>query len=344
MSDSDSFDAAYQAALRPLADEFRDIESSLALAFPESDSLRAEMGAFVKRGGKRFRPVLSFIVAQSLGCSVIKPHLSLELFHKYLLAHDDIIDEDAARYNAPTLHAAMAKGHGKHFGESMGIIGGDLLASASYRAILDSPISNDRKVALLNLLATATEEVAWGWYDQFLMDSLPLGDTTLTYERIEQSIIWVTGKYSIKLPLLFGYALADSKAPDLLEPLADTLGALYQTGDDLIGLFGDRARTGKSNSGDILQGKKTLPVIFAYENAPDKDKRTLARLIGNKQASNEDFDAVRRIITLHGLDKTNQYMNEQHLQALDYISKCDFPDNLRIFLEGFVGHISRREY
>ena len=344
MSDQESFDATYHAALDALAGEFEGIDSSLAIVFPPSDPLRGEIGTFVKRGGKRFRPALSLIVAESLGCKITKPHIALELFHKFLLVHDDIIDEDSVRYGAPTLHTAMTNGRGRHFGEAMGIIGGDLLASASYQIILDSPISDDRKIALLNLLTTATEEVAWGWYDQFLMDSLSLNNPTLTHERVERSIIWVTGKYSIKLPLLFGYTLAGKKPPEFLEPLADTLGVLYQTGDDLIGLFGDKSKTGKSNNSDISQGKKTLPLVFAYENAPAIDKKTLAHLIGNKQATREDFSKVRHIITSYGLEQTNQYIERQRLRALDLIGECDLPGQLRGFLKGFVAHISRREY
>src|SRR5688572_19009189 len=138
MSSRESFDTLYKDALHALADEFADVGSKLATAFPSNDPLRAEATAFVERGGKRFRPALSYITAKSLGFTIASPHVALELFHKFLLAHDDIIDEDAMRYSAPTLHAAMAKKHDRHFGEAMGIIGGDLLASASYRVVLDS--------------------------------------------------------------------------------------------------------------------------------------------------------------------------------------------------------------
>lgn len=344
MSDHISFDVLYRAALDTLASEFSTDSAFAAIAFPADDPLRQEINAFVTRGGKRFRPVLSFIAAQSLGTTIIRPHVALELFHKFLLAHDDIIDQDAVRYGVPALHAAMAGSKGIHFGEAMGIIGGDLLASASYRTILESPMADERKIALQKLLVTATDEVAWGWYDQFLMDSLPLNDPTVTIERIEQSIIWVTGKYSIKLPLLFGYAIAGKRPPKDLEALADTLGALYQTGDDLIGLFGDERKTGKSNNGDMTQGKKTLPLFFTYQNAPPNDKRTLARIIGNKQATTADFDQVRRIITRHGLTTTNQYKEKQRLRALDLIKTSDLPDQLRTFLKGFVAYISQRDY
>lgn len=342
MSNRKSFDAMYHTAVNALASEFGGIDSSVAAAFPPNNPLRLELGAFIRRGGKRFRPVLSFVTAKSLGHTTTRPHVALELFHKFLLAHDDIIDEDTVRYSTPTLHAAMAMGQGRHFGESMGIIGGDLLASASYRIILDSPIADNRKLALVTLLTTATEEVAWGWYDQFLMDSLALDDPSITFDRVEQSIIWVTGKYSVKLPLLFGYALAGKHPPESLEPLASAIGALYQTGDDLIGLFGDESKTGKSNHGDISQGKKTLPLVFAYQNAPHADRETLDHIVGNEQATEAEFDHVRRIVSEYGIKPTSHYMEKQRLQATDLIDRIDLPDQLREFLAGFVAHIAQR--
>jgi geranylgeranyl diphosphate synthase type I len=343
MSSRESFDVTYRSALDALAGEFESVDSSLAVDFPLSDPLRRQITSFVKRGGKRFRPALSLIVARSLGHTIVRPHIALELFHKFLLVHDDIIDEDTVRYGAPTLHAAMAKGMQQHYGEAMGIIGGDLLASASYQIILDSPIADERKVALLQLLTAATEEVAWGWYDQFLMDSLSLDDPALTFDRVEQSIIWVTGKYSIKLPLLFGYTLANKQPPEHLESLADTLGALYQTGDDIIGLFGDESKTGKSNNADITQGKKTLPLIISYQNASHRDKTILMRSIGNKHATRTDFERVRRIITKNGLQQTNHYMDIQRQRALELIDTIDIPSQLRTFLKGFVEHITHRD-
>jgi geranylgeranyl diphosphate synthase type I len=84
----------------------------------------------------------------------------------------------------------------------------------------------------------------------------------------------VTSSYSFLFPLQFGQAIATGDAqisPELRE-FANNLGILFQTGDDIIGLFGDPSVTGKSADGDILQGKKTIPMYMTYMYAPTEDK------------------------------------------------------------------------
>jgi geranylgeranyl diphosphate synthase type I len=117
------------------------------------------------------------------------------------------------------------------------------------------------------------QHVARGWYKQFLSDYISLSDISLEY-IIEHNLINVTSSYSFLFPLQFGQAIATGDSdisPDLRE-FADNLGILFQTGDDIIGLFGDPSVTGKSADGDIIQGKKTIPMYLAYTHAPADDK------------------------------------------------------------------------
>jgi geranylgeranyl pyrophosphate synthase len=161
----------------------------------------------------------------------------------------------------------------KHFGHAQAIIGGDVLYSISQDMILDSDIKSSRKIVLLKILTQTMQHVARGWYKQFLSDYISLSDISLEY-IIENNLINVTSSYSFLFPLQFGQAIAtgDSNiSPDLRE-FADNLGILFQTGDDIIGLFGDPSVTGKSADGDIIQGKKTIPMYLAYTHAPADDK------------------------------------------------------------------------
>lgn len=349
MTDREMFVKAYSEAVVSIEREMAQSINYSTQSLRPDDPFYREVRKFTTTGGKRFRPALSFIVARSFDNGDIFPHLALETFHKYLLAHDDIIDRDTMRYGAPTLHAKMTQSHpqledSEHFGKSLAIIGGDLMEALSHKIILNSNLSADKKIALEKLMVQAVEEVAWGWYDQFLMDYLPLNSSELSFERIEKSIIWVTGKYSIKLPLLFGYTVAGQQPPDGLENLADKLGVLYQTGDDLIGLFGKEESTGKSNFGDILQGKKTLPIWFAFKNASISDKAILARSVGSKSTTLADIEEVRRIIKQSGgLDETQDLMHSYQKLCLEYIQDMDLSPTLKQFLRGFIAFIESRD-
>ncbi len=254
------------------------------------------------------------------------------------------------RYGVPTIHARMAmqrSGHAdhEHFGNALAIIAGNLLESATHKIILETKLPVRTKVELEQLIARAVEEVAWGWYDQFLMDYLPLDSNLLNYKRIEQSIVWVTGKYSIKLPLKYGYCVAGESAPNGLEEVADHLGLLFQIGDDLMGLFGNTENTGKSNFGDITQGKKTLPMWLAFSHASVADKKTLVQFVGNSSIGPAEVKEVRHILQRSGaLERTKALVQEYRTTCLDQLSELNIPEDLRRFLRGLVDYLETRDH
>jgi geranylgeranyl diphosphate synthase, type I len=362
MNDEEYFLSTYKNAALSVVEEVKKFQTNMVTTFPETDPLRQETIRFVRDGGKRFRPALSYLVSKYYDVDYLFPHIALETFHKYLLTHDDIIDRDRIRYGHPTVHTQLETiltsqehtSYGEkndfdsqsiHFGNSLGMIAGDLMDATTYKIIFSSDLEDSVKVKLGSLVVTAVEEVVWGWYDQFLMDYLPLSSSQLSYERIEKSIVWVTGKYTMSFPLRYGFAVAGVPMPDGLEHLADDLGVLFQTGDDLIGLFGDPEVTQKSNYGDIIQGKKTLPMWFTYTGASDSDKKTLEQLVGSKDLTSSEADTVRDIVVNSGgLEKTKTLMREYRDACLGQIDGLDIPHELKSFLRGFAVYLEKREF
>lgn len=350
LDDEDYFLNTYKTAAHQISQEIKKIDGLIADRFPKNDPLRAEAARFVTEGGKRFRPSLSLVVAQAYGQLDVWPHLALEVFHKYILMHDDIIDLDDMRYGRPTVHAKLAltcpqKGdEARHFGHALALVAGDLTAAATNKVIFSSSLSPTKKVQLVQLIDRAMDEIGWGWYDQFLMDYLPLNSPKLSFKRIEESIIWVTGRYSLKLPLHFGMRIAGIKVPSGIDEFADMAGALFQTGDDLIGLFGEVAKTGKSNFGDISQGKKTLPMWLSYDNSTAADKKTLVSLVGNKKITAKQAAQVRQIVMRsQGYDKSVKLMANYRQQCQDLLKTIQIPQDLSRFLTGLVCYLEKRD-
>lgn len=344
------FKQVYGEAVEQITKTLRQVPPLVAPTFKNDDPLRLEAQRFILEGGKRFRPALSYVVAKTYGTSDVWPHLALEAFHKYILAHDDIIDRDDMRYGAPTVHAKMSQnavtkvGDKTHYGNSLAIVAGDLIEAATYKIILNSDVADDKKVALCKLVPDAMDEVGWGWYDQFLMDYEPIDSQKLTQKRVEDSIIWVTGKYTIKLPFLFGLTLASQKTPKQLDDFVAAAGLLFQTGDDLMGLFGKVEDTGKSNFGDIAQGKKTLPMWLAYSGADQKGKELLKKYVGSKEITAEQADQVREVIKRSGaLEKSQQLMAGYRDDCLRMVEEMEVPQDLKRFLRGFVHYIETRD-
>lgn len=353
MDDEKYFIETYKTAALEIVNGIKKCADVLAPDLPQGDAMKNEIVRFVVEGGKRFRPALSYLVAKFYGKDSLYPNLALETFHKYLLTHDDIMDRDDMRYGALTVHKKLEEIIGnytedlkerEHFGNGLAIVAGDMMEAATNKIILRSELNSDVKVQLCDLVATAAQEAAFGWYDQLIMDYIPLGSKELSYERIETSIIWVTGKYTIKFPLHFGHILAGTNIPDGLFHLADDLGVLFQTGDDLIGLFGDPKKSGKSNYGDIIQGKKTLPLWFTYEMASEGDKSILINLIGKKDLTAKEAGEVRSISERSGaLERIKGLMCEYRDACLGQIDVLDIPDEMKRFLRGFAIYLEHRE-
>lgn len=349
MNDKDFFYSLYKETALTFQSEIKSSVQPLIATFPENDPLRLETLRFVGEGGKRLRTVLARVVTKFYGTEEVEATATLDTFHKFLLCHDDVIDRDRMRWGMPTVHVALedlvTKADNKeHFGNGLAIVSGDLISTMAYSFILNSQLSDHHKVVLMKLTCRAMDEVAWGWYDQFLMDYEPLDSLKLSLERIRESIIWVTGKYTISYPLRFGFAIADKQMPPEMENIADMMGILFQTGDDLIGIFGDSQKSGKSNFGDIVQGKKTLPIYFAYQMSNQDQKARLVTLIGKKDISTEEVEEVREIMLKNGsYAHTQEFMHNICKEIIRKLSELEIPEDLSRFLKGFTLYLVERE-
>lgn len=344
-----SFKETYGEATKQIEAEINNALSLVAPTFASSDKMKLEAQRFIAEGGKRFRPALSYVVAKSQGVDYLFPNLALEVFHKYILTHDDIVDRDKMRYGKPTVHAKLEQlvsrgAESQHFGNSLAIVAGDLMEAATYKIILNSKLADKTKIELCQLLPSAMDEVGWGWYDQFLMDYLPLSSNELSLERIEKSLVWVSGRYTVRLPILFGYTLAGKKMPKSLNDFADFAGLLFQTGDDILGIFGDPKQTGKSNYGDIAQGKKTVLIWLAYSKASSADKKFLLRQMGNKDITGLEVEKVRNIVVKTGaLDESKKMMLRYSEKCFEYLEKAELNSELKSFLTGFTYYLQNRD-
>lgn len=337
------------------------IEWSLQHVIPQTlwnygdDMRKHQIHSFVLQWGKRLRPALAMIMADELwypSSESTSVFSCLEIFHDFILSHDDIIDLDDTRRGWPTLHAAMRKNieqhdiiDRRHFGMSQGMIGGDILYSLSQDMILDSDIKSSRKVVLLKVLTQTMQHVARGWYKQFLSDYIPLSDLSLEY-IIENNLINVTSSYTFLFPLQFGQAIATGDldiSPELRE-FGNNLGILFQTGDDIIGLFGDPSVTGKSDSGDITQWKKTIPMYMAYMHAPESDRQFLNERLWKKDLSDAEIVRIKQIVTDYGLVPTKEFLADYANRCHTSLATLPYSDHWKAIFSDLIEYLMRREF
>ncbi len=296
------------------------ISDFLADRAPIVRAISPELGPFVDfsrqflSGGKRFRALFCYWGFESVSgvesgfdpfadeeepardlSAIVAVAAALEIFHAAALVHDDIIDNSDTRRGSASAHRLFESLHRDsvwagspvEFGRAAAILLGDLLLGWSDE-LLDEGLEliEDRALARATRAAFnhMRTEVTAGQYLDVLEESawLRRPDAELR-ERAERVIVYKSAKYSVQAPLLIGATLAGG-SPAQLAALRDfglPLGVAYQLRDDLLGVFGDSAVTGKPSGDDLREGKRTVLIAIARELMPQGARRAVDELLGD---------------------------------------------------------------
>jgi geranylgeranyl diphosphate synthase type II len=260
-------------------------------------------------GGKRFRPRMVMCAYEALGGTDTEAAAyigaAFELLHTALIVHDDVIDHDFTRRGVPNISgsyrdAAAARGAdprmAEHSGISAAVIAGDLALFNSYRLIDRSGVSGLTRSRLLDVMDDALFASAAGELidvDFQLAEEVPRVDDILAMERLKTAV------YSFECPLQAGAILAGA-SEEVVGTLADfgrEIGIAYQLVDDLLGVFGLEAETGKTTIGDLREGKRTVLVAYATST---REWDSIASSIGDPELSEERAAAVREVLVACG--------------------------------------------
>jgi geranylgeranyl diphosphate synthase type I len=256
----------------------------------------------VHAGGKRLRPTFCFWAFVGAGGDpsddrVINAGAALELLHISALVHDDVIDASSTRHGIEAAHVDFARHHtdadwrgeAERFGEGMAILTGDL-AAAYADAMLGAP--GHQAQAIFDELRI---ELNVGQ----LLDLIASVQGDVTVERARLIARYKSGKYTIERPLHLGAALAEpSRLDELSGPLTAyglPLGEAFQLRDDILGVFGDGAVTGKPVGEDLREGKPTLLFALAQERAHGPAARLLAQRFGRADLRSDEVETLQSV-------------------------------------------------
>ncbi len=213
-------------------------------------------GAGLEAQGKRIRPLLVVLTTASCGAdwqSALPAAAAVELVHNFSLVHDDIQDNSDKRRGRDTVW--------KKWGMPQGINAGDALFVLSNQAMLNlSPAyPAETIVKAAKILHETCLDLTRGQY----LDMSYEQRTDLTIEDYWPMVSGKTGALlaaCCALGSLLGSA--DESAQEAYRDFGHYLGLAFQVQDDLLGIWGDSALTGKSAESDLVSGKKSLPVLF----------------------------------------------------------------------------------
>ena len=291
-------------------------------------------------GGKRFRPALLVAIHDALGGqspgAAAEVGAALELLHTAFVIHDDVIDDDHVRRGRPNVSGtfrALAGVDGAapevaaDYGLTAAILAGDLALTAAVRAVALSGAPAPVVGRLLDLFDTALHHTAAGELAD-VRHSLDLAPATLA-QSLEMEA-QKTSAYSFALPLQAGAVLAGADAGTIarLGDAGHAMGIAFQLADDLIGVFGDPARSGKSATCDLRTRKQTPLLVHARTTSAWPQLRGyLGRDLGD-----EELDEARDLLVAAGSRRFVEDLAEQHLaQARTVLDGLGIPVDL---LEG----------
>lgn len=320
------------------------------------EELGPDVVAFLSRinvfleGGKRLRARFSVLGAESvhalaledasapapgLASAVLDAACALELFHAAALVHDDIIDRSDTRRGHPAMHEQFASSHreqhftgsAEHFGLASALLIGDLLqswADALFQRAVSAVDTRSGAEARLHF-DRMRNEVTAGQYLDVLEEAR--GEFAEHREQLERStrvLVYKSAKYSVEAPLLIGAALAGGGAAieQAFEAFGLPIGVAFQLRDDLLGVFGDEAQTGKPSGDDLREGKRTVLVTLARESLPSSQRRIFDDLLGSELEDAQVTMLQGTIRSSGAVDRVEEMIARNVTRALDSLDQA----------------------
>ena len=319
----------------------------------EYADLTAALEEFVLRGGKRIRPAFAYwgwrAVAEppneQADASVWRLFSALELLQACALVHDDVIDDSATRRGLPTVHRIFAQKHhdrgwigsSEQFGLSAAVLLGDLALVWADDIVTTAELPVDARRRVQRVWADIRTEVLGGQYLDIVAESS--GATTVASAMNVNT--YKTASYTVTRPLQLGVAAAADR-PDvqaIFFEVGNDLGVAFQLRDDVLGVFGDPAVTGKPSGDDLRSGKRTVLLAEAIELADksDPEAATLLRSSVGTELSDEQVRELCGVIDSVGaLAAVEQHIDMLTSRSLDAIGAAPINEQAKAGLSTFA--------
>ena len=264
---------------------------------------------FLLRDGKRIRPILFCIgylgFTKKPALHLYKGALSWELLHDFLLVHDDIIDKSNTRRGKPSMHQMLNKylkdyKNLKFNGQDLAIVIGDIMYAFAINALLSIKQKASRKEQALKKFIEAAIYTGSGEFIELLYGLENL--EKIKKEQIYRIYDYKTAHYTFAAPLATGAILAGANKGqiDKLLKYGMCLGRAFQIKDDILGLFSEEKRIGKSILSDLQEAKKTILIWYAYNNSTEKNKSTIRMIFTKKRINKTDLMKIRKLVSISG--------------------------------------------
>ncbi|MBI3958458.1 MAG: polyprenyl synthetase family protein [Chloroflexi bacterium] len=286
--------------------------------------------------GKRIRPLLCLMACAAVGgdpATALPAAAAVEILHNFSLIHDDIEDGDETRRHRPTVW--------KRWGMPQAINAGDGMFALAFAALLGSSARGVADSAVLAALARFTTCCVALTEGQHLdlrfeqRETVAVADYLRMIEGKTASLVAA----SLSIGALLGGA--EAKTDDALYRFGRHIGLAFQIRDDILGIWGDPALTGKAAGNDILRRKKSLPLLYALEEP------TVGQMLTDRMSKPMNESDLPEILDLLAEANARSFTEEQvrslHQQGLAALTDALGPSALRSPLGVLADDLLRRQ-
>ena len=289
----------------------------------------AAVWELLDRGGKRFRPTLTFLACECVGGrsqDAVGAAAAVELLHNMTLIHDDIEDKSELRRGKPCIH--------RLYGIPTAINAGDAMLIKVFEIANSSPIPQERCHKLVDYIARRAYDITWGQAFEFNMwKRKDFSEDDVI--RLLKSKTGALVALSTESGAITGGATDDQIG--LFGQFGETLGIAFQIVDDILNVTGNVKEYGKEIGGDIREGKKTVLAAHFLDAADATDKKLFVKLLGKNKITPTEIRRVTRLYRKYecvayaktqaetyltkAMNALNQFPNSNAKQALSNIAR-----------------------
>ncbi len=309
---------------KPILNEMQLFRETFVTSLKTDNPLLSNVNEYIlQKSGKQLRPMLSILAAKMCGevnQASINGALSLELLHTASLVHDDVVDDTLERRGVPSINA--------HWNNKIAILSGDYMLSKSLNCA-----SQTNNLRILAAISKIGMELSDGELLQLAVaEQLKISESEY-FKVIQKKTAFLFSACTEVGGLSVG--ASDDKLIHLRN-FGEYMGICFQIKDDIFDYTED-AQIGKPTGNDIREGKVTLPLIHALENANNQEKEMVMNMIRNKEFSAENIQSITQFAHKNGgvayAAKQMDLYKQKAIAELIHFEDCEAKTSLELCAE-----------
>ncbi|MDR1556675.1 MAG: polyprenyl synthetase family protein [Tannerellaceae bacterium] len=305
---------------RPVIAEYQRFSDDFLNSLSSSTlKLQSAIEKIMQSTGKRVRPLLVLLSAKACGelsDQTINSAILLELLHTASLVHDDVIDETKERRGLPSLNV--------FFDNRISVLVGDfLLSSALIRSVQTG------NIRIMSIVSELGKSLAEGEIRQLEVAEEGILDEKSYLQVIRNKTAMLLSACAEIGAISAG---ATNEQISYCRLFGEFLGYCFQIKDDVFDYFADQ-QIGKPTGNDIIEGKVSLPLLYALRCKHDKNSLYYRQIVERKDFTPQNIsDLIAFAKASGGIEYAVSRMKEYHDKAVEIINKLPDSESRRSLL------------